>query len=258
MLQLTRHHLKEKNCMSTNRFKTTSDEALYLQVKNTLIDRIQSGDWKANTLIPTEKELIKEFGVSRTTIRQAVTILVQNGLLEKKQGRGTVVKPHQLVGNLGQLKGFAEEVMERGQVPRSKLLRAEFRTNLYHESDMLQVAQDSPILLVERIRFADDTPVALERSCWPESIGQLLMKHDLNEAKFYEILENDEIYLTKAHERIAAMNATIDEADLLAIRPGEALLEMTRLSYGLQDYPMEYTKTNYRSDQYHYHIELKR
>ncbi|WP_394171743.1 GntR family transcriptional regulator [Guptibacillus hwajinpoensis] len=242
--------------MSNEQF--TKGEALYLQIKNILIDRIQNGSWRANELIPTEQELIKEFGVSRTTIRQAITVLVQNGLLEKKQGRGTVVKPQQLVGNLGQLKGFAEEVMERGSVPRSKLIRAEFKTNLYHEKEMLQVPEDAPILLIERIRFSDDTPVALERSCWPEEIGQLLMKHDLNEAKYYEILENDQIYLNRANERIAAMNATIDEADLLAIRPGEALLEMTRLSYGLNDHPMEYTRTKYRSDQYHYHIELKR
>ncbi|WP_270179841.1 GntR family transcriptional regulator [Alkalihalobacillus sp. CinArs1] len=242
--------------MSNEQF--TKGEALYLQIKDILIDRIQSGAWKANELIPTEQELIKEFGVSRTTIRQAITVLVQNGLLEKKQGRGTVVKPQQLVGNLGQLKGFAEEVMDRGSVPRSKLIRAEFKTNLYHEKEMLQVPEDAPILLIERIRFSDDTPVALERSCWPEEIGQLLMKHDLNEAKYYEILENDQIYLNRANERIAAMNATIDEADLLAIRPGEALLEMTRLSYGLNDHPMEYTRTKYRSDQYHYHIELKR
>lgn len=243
--------------MSINQIDPNGD-ALYLQIKDVLIERIQTGAWKSNTLIPTEQALIKEFGVSRTTIRQAITILVQNGLLEKKQGHGTIVKPHQLVGNLGQLKGFAEEVMEKGQVPSSKVIRAEFKHNLFHESEMLQVAEGSPILLVERIRFADETPVALERTCWPESIGKLLIQHDLNEAKYYEILENYQIYLSKAQERITAINATLDEADSLAIRPGEALLEMTRLSYGLNDHLIEYTKTKYRSDQYHYNIELKR
>ncbi|WP_153720757.1 GntR family transcriptional regulator [Sporosarcina cascadiensis] len=244
--------------MSKQQFKPVKGEALYLQIKDILIDRIQSGAWKTNKLIPTEQDLISEFGVSRTTIRQAINVLVQNGLLEKKQGRGTIVKPQQLVGNLGQLKGFAEEVMERGSVPRSNLIRAEFKTDLYYESEMLQVPADSPVLLIERIRFSDDIPVALERSCWPEEIGRILMKYDLNEAKYYEILENNQIYLNKANERITALNATIPEADLLAIRPGEALLEMTRLSYGLNDHPMEYTKTKYRNDQYHYHIELKR
>lgn len=232
--------------------------ALYVQVKNILIERIEKGTWEENTLIPTENELMKEFNVSRTTIRQAISILVQAGLLEKKQGKGTVVKPQKLIGSLGRLKGFAEEVMEKGQIPKSKLIRSEFRNDLYHEKTMLEVADDASILLLERIRFADDTPIALERTCWPENIGSILIQSDLNKARYYEILEKDGIYLNRANERIIAINATIDEADLLGIRPGEALLEMTRLSFGMNDYPIEYTKTKYRSDQYHYDIELVR
>ncbi|GEN54499.1 GntR family transcriptional regulator [Halobacillus faecis] len=234
------------------------DLALYLQLKELFIDRIHNGQWEADKLIPTEQELMKEFDVSRTTIRQAISILVQEGLVEKKQGRGTIVKPRKLSGNLSQLKGFAEEVLERGQVPRSKLIRAEFKSNLHHEKSMLEVKDDAPILLIERIRLADEVPVALERTCWPKEIGEILMKHNLDEARYYEILENYNIYLNRASEKIAAINATIDEADALGIRGGEALLEMTRLSFGVNERPIEYTKTKYRNDQYHYSLELKR
>nr|WP_202412388.1 GntR family transcriptional regulator [Halobacillus litoralis] len=227
-------------------------------MKELFIDRIHNGQWEADKLIPTEQELMKEFDVSRTTIRQAISILVQEGLVEKKQGRGTIVKPRKLSGNLSQLKGFAEEVLERGQVPRSKLIRAEFKSNLHHEKSMLEVKDDEPILLIERIRLADEVPVALERTCWPKEIGEILMKHNLDEARYYEILENYNIYLNRASEKIAAINATIDEADALGIRGGEALLEMTRLSFGVNERPIEYTKTKYRNDQYHYSLELKR
>nr|WP_263620851.1 GntR family transcriptional regulator [Halobacillus halophilus] len=227
-------------------------------MKELFIDRIQNGQWEADKLIPTEQELMKEFDVSRTTIRQAVSILVQEGLVEKKQGRGTIVKPRKLSGNLSQLKGFAEEVLERGQTPRSKLIRAEFKSNLHHEKSMLEIKDDEPILLIERIRMADEIPVALERTCWPKEIGEILIKHNLDEARYYEILENYNIYLNRASEKIAAINATIDEADALGIRGGEALLEMTRLSFGVNERPIEYTKTKYRNDQYHYSLELKR
>ncbi|WP_347862043.1 GntR family transcriptional regulator [Salimicrobium sp. PL1-032A] len=237
---------------------TNKDLALYLQLKEHFIDRIQNGVWKPDTLIPTEQELMKEFDVSRTTIRQAVSILVQEGLVEKKQGRGTIVKPRKLSGNLSELKGFAEEVLERGQTPKSKLIRAQFKTNLYHENSMLEVESEEPILLIERIRFADDTPVALERTCWPKHIGEILMKYDLNEARYYEILENYNVYLNRANEKINATNATVDEADSLGVRAGEALLEMTRLSFGVDERPIEYTKTLYRNDQYHYNLELRR
>ncbi|MGD6872037.1 GntR family transcriptional regulator [Sutcliffiella horikoshii] len=231
--------------------------ALYLQIKETLIQRIQEKIWLPNKLIPTEQELMKEFEVSRTTIRQAISMMVQDGLLERQQGRGTIVKSQQLVGSLGRLKGFAEEVLERGLTPYSQLIRAEFSTDLYHEKAMLQT-DDKSILVIERIRFADNLPIAFERSCWPKSIGEKLMKEELNQANFYQILEQNGIALRKANEKISAMNATMHEADLLGIRAGEALIEMTRLSYGIDDKPIEYTRTKFRSDQYHYNVELTR
>lgn len=232
--------------------------SLYLQVKDTLLKYIQNQTWRAHTLIPTEQELMELFNVSRTTIRQAITMLVQEGLLEKRQGKGTIVLPMKLVGNLGRLRGFAEEVMERGLIPRSQLIRAEFISMLSFEKSMLQIPDNESVLLIERIRFANDTPIAIERSCWPEKIGQVLMKYDLNSAKYYEILESNNVFLKKAKEKISAINATLHEADLLGIRGGEALLEMTRLSYGIDGLPMEFTRTKFRSDQYSYDIELTR
>ncbi|WP_281888544.1 GntR family transcriptional regulator [Paenibacillus sp. YYML68] len=232
--------------------------ALYIQVKNMLLKLIHNQTWRPHTLIPTEQELMDMFSVSRTTIRQAITMLVQEGLLEKRQGKGTIVLPMKLVGNLGRLKGFAEEVVERGMVPHSKLIRAEFMTILDYERSQLQLPEHARVLLIERIRFANDTPIAIERSCWPEPIGQILMKFDLHAAKYYEILEQHDIFLKQAREKISALNATVHEADLLGIRGGEALLEMTRLSCGIDGQPIEYTKTKYRSDQYSYDIELTR
>ncbi|PYZ92621.1 GntR family transcriptional regulator [Salipaludibacillus keqinensis] len=237
---------------------TDNKGALYLQVKDIIIQRIQQKIWPANTLIPTEQELMKEFGVSRTTIRQAIQILVVNGLLEKRQGRGTVVKPQKLQGSLGKLKGFAEEVLDSGRVPRSKTLRVEFRTDLFSEKSVLQLEESATVLLIERIRFADETPIALERTVWPEYIGKILVKHDLDHAKYYEILEEQNIWLRKASEQIKAINATLLEADYLGVRGGEALLEMVRLSFGVDDKPIEYTRTKYRSDHYHYDIDLQR
>lgn len=231
---------------------------LYQQIRDILIKRIQDHIWEAGDLIPTEQELIKEFDVSRTTIRQAITSLVQDGLLEKKQGRGTVVKSQKLIGTLGRLTGFAEEVMEKGYRPHSSLLRAEFRDDLFVEKSKLNLPEDSKILIIERIRFADNEPIAIERTCWPEHIGKILNQYDLNNAKYYQILEEQRIYLKNAKETISAINSTLYESDLLGISPGQALLEMTRLSYGLDDKPLEYTKTKYRSDRYNYQVELTR
>ncbi|PWW42059.1 MULTISPECIES: GntR family transcriptional regulator [Paenibacillus] len=233
--------------------------ALYLQVKEVLIQRIQDKVWTPGNLIPTEQELMQEFDVSRTTLRQAINMLVQDGLLEKTQGRGTVVKAQPLFGgSLGRLKGLAEEATERGLTSNSRLLRVGFMSHLYYETSMLELEEGEEILVIERIRFTDETPIALERSCWPASVGKILEKVDLNDAKFYEILENNGINLKRAKDKVSAINATLYEADLLGIRGGEALLEMQRLSFGYDDKPLEFTTTKFRSDKYHYDIELTR
>ncbi|MDK8210620.1 UTRA domain-containing protein, partial [Bacillus subtilis] len=90
-----------------------------------------------------------------------------------------------------------------------------------------------------------EVPIAIERSCWPMHIGKILVEQDLNRAKFYEVLEENEIFLKRAKVKVSAINATIYEADLLGIRGGEALLEMTRVSYGFDDKPLEFTVTKY-------------
>lgn len=232
--------------------------SLYIRVKDAIIKQIQEKKWNPNAMIPTENELMVEFNVSRTTIRQAVSILVQEGILEKKQGRGTIVRPQLFVGSLAKLKGFAEEAREKGMIPSSKLLLVNTSNEFPYEKSMLQVPMDEEIFVIERLRFANQTPIAIERSFWPREIGKLLASKDLDRSTFYEILEENNIFLKHAKEKITAINATLFEADLLGIRGGQALLEMERISFGNGDRPIEFTITKFSSEKYQYNIELIR
>lgn len=231
---------------------------LYHQIREILVSRISAGEWESGDLIPTEVKLMEEFDVSRTTIRQAISIMVQEGLLEKRQGRGTTVKSLKLTGSLGRLTGFAEEIMERGYVPKSRLLKAEYRKDLFVEKKKLNIDDDDEILSIYRLRFIDDEPIAIEKTSWPKEIGEILLQHDLNGAKYYQILEENKIYLKNANETITAINATSYEAELLGVSSGTALLQMQRLSYGVNDEPIEYTVTKFRSDLYQYKVDLHR
>ncbi|WP_446898445.1 GntR family transcriptional regulator [Clostridium sp. LBM24168] len=244
--------------MKKNIVDSSNNVTLYIQIKNILAYRIEKGIWTLGDLIPTEQELMKEFNVSRTTIRQAISLLVQDGFLEKKQGKGTVVKHPHIMEKLGRLTGFAEEVREKGFSPHSRVLRCEFKDTFFYQKYIMKIPENKKILLVERVRFVDDIPVAVESTYWPEHIGTLLNKYELDKINYYDVLENNNIYLKNAKEQISAVNCTAEEADVLGILPGTAVLEMTRLSFGLDDLPIEYTKTRYRSDYYKYDIELKR
>lgn len=231
---------------------------LYRQLEEILKGRVLRGEWLIGRRIPTEAELIEEFGVSRTTVRDAVGELVRNGLLHKRQGRGTFVQRPPLEVPLERLTGFAEEVLERGQVPSAILLSAELVRDHFYEAHQLRVPDGEPVLRIERVRLADGDPIAIERSFWPEAVGEILLKEDLNRAQFYPILENSGVLLREADEQIFAVNASTPEARTLGIEPGDALLEMRRVSYGEDGSPVEFTRTRYRSDRYSYRVRLTR
>lgn len=240
------------------KLKHDSPIPLYQQIKDILANKISNSVWQSGDIIPTEQELIEKFDVSRTTIRQAISELVYDGLLEKRQGRGTIVKSLKLTGTLSKLTGFAEEILDSGNVPNAKLLRAEVRDDLFVEKSKLELAEEEFVVSIHRIRFINDVPAAYEKTSWPKEIGEILMQEDLDKAKYYQVLENNDIYLTKAEEIISAVNATSYEADLLGLSPGTALLDMTRLSYGVNGLPIEYTRTKFKPDLYQYKAELHR
>lgn len=231
---------------------------LYRQLEEIMKQRITNQDWEAGARIPTETELIEEFDVSRTTVREAVDQLVQEGLLDKLQGRGTFVRRQPLEVPLGPLTGFAEEVLERGQIPSATLLSTELSRDFFYEAHQLKVPHGEPVLRIERVRLADGEPIALERTFWPKAVGELLLEEDLNRAQFYPILERHGVYLVEADEKILAANASEEEVRILGVEPGEALLEMRRVSYGEDGRPVEFARNRYRSDRYFYQVHLRR
>ncbi|QUW21268.1 GntR family transcriptional regulator [Sporosarcina sp. Marseille-Q4063] len=245
--------------MKNEGLDSNAEEPLYKQLAKIISGKILEEGMDSGTLIPSESEMIEKYNVSRTTVREAIQLLVNKGVLEKIWGKGTIVKSSVFVETLGELTGFAEEIMEQGYVPSAKLISAEMKSNHLYEMSKLSLSPQDEILIIERIRIADDLPIAYERSCWPKNIGKLLLKENLNEIRFYDLLEQKyNIYLTEADESISATNASGFEAGLLGVGPGTALLEMNRISYGVDGAPLEFTCTKYRSDTYSYNIHLKR
>ena len=140
---------------------------IYIQIEEQLKQQIQQGDFPIGTTIPSERELTERFDVSRMTVRQAITNLVNDGLLYREKGRGTFVASPKVEQPLNGLTSFTEDMMARGMVPSSKMINFEI---LEPESDIsaaLQLAQGDEVYFVERIRFADDKPMAIERTYLP-------------------------------------------------------------------------------------------
>jgi GntR family transcriptional regulator len=231
---------------------------LYHQLKEIIRGKIESGEWTPGQLIPTENELIRQYKVSRTTVREAVAALVNEGRLEKKQGKGTMVCHDKIEELLGRLTGFTEEMLNKGLAPGARLIRVEKIKAPEQVKEKLFRGDDREVIYIQRIRLADGKPISTEQTYWPLDIAQFFENEDLEKAAFYPILERNGVRLREADEIISASVATKKTAALLGISEGSPLLHIERLSYSVTGQPVEYCLNDYRSDSYEYRIRLQR
>lgn len=232
---------------------------LYIQLASIIRGRIESGVLRYGEGIPTEHQLMERFSVSRTTVREAVSLLVSEGLLVKKQGKGTLVQRAKVSEVLGRLTGFSEEIRARGMTPYAQCLDSGFVAAPARVAAMLGCPEGAQVLRIYRLRLADGEPLAVEESFWPKHIGDLLVTHDLDAAAYYDVLESEYgVWLSSAEETIRAVECTLQEAKLLELTPKSPLLEMERATLSANHGIIEYCRTRYRADRYDYRIRLKR
>lgn len=230
---------------------------LYEQVKAALRERIATGVWPPGSPLPGERRLMDLFGVSRPTIRQAIADLVAEGLLQRRQGKGTFVTPHPPDARVGQLLGFAEELERVGLRPVIRVLRAEVGVPPDEARRDLGLERDQRALLVERVVSTADGPVFVDRTVIPEAIGRPLLAFGL-EGSVYRLLERLGVRLRQGEERIAAVAAGPWEAEQLEVEPGTPVLRVHRITSGEDGKPVETSLAWYRSDRYELRLRMRR
>ncbi|EGA88502.1 GntR family transcriptional regulator [Planococcus donghaensis MPA1U2] len=231
---------------------------IYIQIEEQLKQQIQQGDFLVGTAIPSERELTEYFGVSRMTVRQSVTNLVNEGLLYREKGRGTFVASPKVEQPLNGLTSFTEDMLARGMTPSNKIIGFEI---LEPEADVaadLQLADGEKVYFIERIRFADDKTMAIERTYLPVERFPGLHR-DLLQGSLYAMIENNQqLKISHATQRMEAGMVKKDDAELLQIDVPAAILMIERISYLDGDVPFELVRSTYRADRYKFTTEIKR
>src|SRR2546430_3827104 len=136
----------------------------YYQLKEIMREKISSGEWQPGDLIPSERELGEQYGISRMTARQAITELVNEGLFYREQGKGTFVSRHKITQQLIRLTGFTEDIKARGQRPCTKVISAQMFAADETTAEKLRIDPGTLIFRLQRLRLADDEPLAIELS----------------------------------------------------------------------------------------------
>ncbi len=231
----------------------------YHQLKEILREKIRSGEWKPGDLIPSERELSETYGISRMTTRQAITDLVNEGVFYREQGKGTFVTRHKITQQLMRLTGFTEDIRARGQQPSTKVLAVEMRPVSEVIAEKLHLNAGQLVFCIQRLRLADGEPLAIELSHINFKGCEKLLEEDLEQNSLYRLLESKYgIPLMEAEQELEAGLAGSEEAQLLKIPVGSAVLYTRRTTYTDRYQPIEYAKSVYCGSKYIFYTHLKR
>lgn len=257
---MTCHDKLEKRInMSNFRTLALSPIPLYTQVKESLRERILDGTYKVHQQLPSESEMSSLFGVSRITIRQALSDLQKEGLIFKIPGKGTFVAKAKAFQPLMQLEGFAEAMTRMGyeiynQVTSHKIIPA---TSIV--AGKLHLETGAPVAEIKRVRHLNREPLSLEITYLPADIGERLRKVDLATRDIFLVLENDYgIALGRADLQIDAMLADAGLALSLRVEEGAALLRMERLTHTVTQQPLDFEYLYFRGDAFQYRLQIER
>lgn len=229
---------------------------LYYQIVEQLKEQIAAGDLASGVRLPSERELSEQAGVSRMTVRQALTTLQRDGLIEVRQGIGAFVTPPKQTYDVLHLLGFSEEIGRRGDYVESVVLEQAIVTPPGRVAQRLALAEVSQTVKITRLRKVNAEPILLETSYLPAARCLGLAEVDLATNSLYQVLEHRYgLYLRRAQQTMECVVATEYEQALFGLREGAPVLLLEGVTYAERNEPVEYFKAIYRGDRCKFQME---
>jgi GntR family transcriptional regulator len=222
-------------------------EPLYVRLKIALRDLIGDGLQPGDRL-PSEPELCRQYGLSRITVRQALSALENEGVIERHQGRGTFVATPKRDEPAAYFGSFTEEVAAQGRRGSTRLVSSEVMKADLRVAERLRISPGTHILKVRRVRMADRQPICYQVSYVPHARLRTISPSELRRGSLYERLEaalGEPLH--EADESIQAMLADPYRAELLQIRTGAPLLVLERLTFTRSGLAVEYNRSFYNA-----------
>lgn len=234
------------------KLKKNSSVALYQQLADDIKSQIQSGELMPGDQIMTEIELSAMYDVSRITVRNAIQILVDDGILIRQQGKGTfVAEQKRLSRDMGIFMGFTQSCILDGKKPSTRVLTEELVPARPSDVRDLHLQEGEKVIRIVRLRYCDDIPVVLEENRFPQGRYLFLLGEDLT-GSLYEILERHKIVVAGGSRRIGISFATEEECgqDRLNVPLKEPLLLMNDICVNMDGEPVHSCRSVINSRHY--------
>lgn len=228
---------------------------VYVQIHDDIREAIDAGRWQAGDKIPSERELAEQFDVSRMTLRQAVMLLVDEGVLERRVGSGTYVAEQKVQETLNGLTSFTDLMAAIGKEATTKTISYHIGKATASEQKRLNMNEGDNVLRMERVRYGDEEPIAFEVAAIPARLVRGLSRESLS-TSLYHTLENErDIHINYARQTVTASAATERIADLLDIKRSDPVLVLRQTTFDQNDEPFEYVRTQYVGSRFEFYLE---
>lgn len=223
----------------------------YIRIAEELQGRIGAGRYEVGGLLPSEPALGREFGVSRTTVRQAIERLHERGLVRPEVGRGTRVLGARPRGAVFALADFNEQILARGQTPATRLLDRRVMTATDEVASRLRLAAGTAVIRLVRLRLADDVPVVYETRFLARDTCPALLAENVERQSVHRLLlDRYGIPPVRVDLSITRLPVALEEAAHLAVPVDTMIFHLDRVTYQAEDQPVTWLRASYRSDHF--------
>lgn len=228
-----------------------SSSPLYRQLMTRLREDIAAGKYPVGGRIPSELALVDAYQVSRVTVRKALLELTREGLLKRRQGKGTFVCSPRLCKDLRDVNSFTDACRLQGSQPGTRVIHAQIVRATQEEQERLNIP-DGQLVETMRLRTADGVPVMLEINHFPMAYAWLLQEN--LEVSLYGLLEKRDISPRRGIHEVSLCYATAAQAKLLDVTPESALLLLSEVVYDQHGLPLHTSNQVIRGDRFTFRI----
>jgi GntR family transcriptional regulator len=243
---------------SSYKMDLKSSRPLYIQLTDLIKDQIANKLWQLDELIPSENELSAAYEVSVGTVKKALSVLVDEGVLYRKQGKGTFVNRPDFKRSVIRFFRYGVDEDQKGRFPSSRVLHSDIIVPAGRVKNILKLADNEKVIIIKRIRYLKDLPLMLEDLFLPYKIFEGFDEMDISQELLYPIY--DEKFKTPiiwADEYLWPTIADSSHAEALKIDHGSPVISIERIAYTYGDKPVEFRKSIGRGDKFRYHIEIR-
>jgi GntR family transcriptional regulator len=232
---------------------------MHYQLQHIFRSRIESGEIVPHQQLPTEAELCREYQVCRATVRQALAPLVRDGLLSRRQGRGTFFTEKARRSKAAKLTGCTEDLPSTGPTATVQVLDMGRGPAPANAAQVLGVPAGTAIVQITRLHSAEGRPFAVVRHYLPVALGDQIAATELGQETVLQVLERTlGLSVGKIQHRVEAIKAAAEYASLLGIGVGEPVLSLATAVYAADGQPVEAVESIFCSERYRYTVELAR